>query len=90
MTRCLIPVAPMPLFSALVWPAQSEIPAGTRFMAEIRKNLEATKVGPGTSFKARTAEALKASDGSLIPAGAKRKGPVSHATDTRAAQRNVQ
>jgi len=66
----------MLLFSAPVWPAQSE-------------TLEAKKMKPGKSFEARTAEALKASDGSLIRAGAKPKGPVSHATDTGTAQRNA-
>ena len=90
MTRCLIPVAAMTLFLAPAWPAQSEIPAGSRFKLELRKTLEVKKVKPGNSFEARTAEALKASDGSLIRAGAKLKGPVSHATDTGTAQRKAQ
>ena len=80
----------MTLFLAPAWPAQSEIPAGTRFIVELRKTLEARKVKPGKSFEARTAEALKASDGSLIRAGAKLNGPESHATDTGTAQRNAQ
>lgn len=75
MTRCLLPVAAMTLFMAPAWSAQSQIPAGTRFMLKLRKTLEAKKVKPGKSFEARTAEALKASDGSLIPAGAKLTGP---------------
>ncbi len=56
--------------------AQSEIPAGTRFLVELRDNLEARKLKPGKKFDARTLEALRATDGSVIEAGARLKGRV--------------
>lgn len=71
------------LGAALVWPLAtsgvpaSEIPAGTKFMVELRDKLDAKKIKVGKKFKAETLEALKASDGSYIPAGAKVKGHVS-------------
>ncbi|MGH9556160.1 MAG: hypothetical protein ACRD2Y_10100 [Terriglobales bacterium] len=57
--------------------AQSEIPAGTRFLVELRDKLEAKKIKPGKKFEARTLEALRASDGRILSAGAKLKGRVS-------------
>jgi hypothetical protein len=69
--------------SLLVWPLVlsaapvSEVPAGTRFMVELRDKLDAKKIKVGKKFKAETLEALKGSDGSIIPAGAKLKGHVS-------------
>lgn len=69
--------------SALVLPLglsaapASEVPAGTRFLAELRDKLEAKKIKVGKKFKAETLEALRASDGSVVPAGAKLKGHVS-------------
>lgn len=54
------------------------IPAGTRFLVELRDKLDATRVKPGKKFDARTLETLQASDGSLIPAGTKLKGRVTH------------
>ena len=69
------------LAAAPVLPAQSyvEVPAGTRFLVELNTKLEAKKVKPGKKFEARTLEPLYASDGTLIPAGAKLTGTVSHA-----------
>lgn len=67
---------------ALAAPAavsQSEIPAGTRFMVELRDKLKAKKAKPGKGFKARTLEALRAADGGVVPAGAEMKGRVSWA-----------
>ncbi len=58
-----------------------EIPAGTRFVIELRDKLEAKKLKRGKEFHARTLEALHASDGSVIPAGAKVKGRVAYASD---------
>lgn len=55
----------------------SEVPAGTKFIVELRDKLEAKKVKVGKKFDARTLEALRASDGSTIPAGKKLKGRVS-------------
>lgn len=55
----------------------SEVPAGTKFMVELRDRLDAKKIKVGKKFKAETLEALKASDGTYIPAGAKLKGHVS-------------
>lgn len=56
-----------------------EIPAGTRFLVELRTKLEAKKIKPGKKFEARTLEALQADDGSFLPAGAKLKGRVTYA-----------
>ena len=61
----------------------AEIPAGTRFLVELRDKLEAGKVKRGKKFEVRTLEALEASDGSMIPAGAKLKGRVSYAEDNK-------
>ena len=63
--------------------AQSEVPAGTRFVVELRNKLEARKVKRGKKFEARTVEALKARDGRVIPARAKLKGRVSHVEGNR-------
>ena len=54
----------------------SEVPAGTRFMVELRDQLEAKKIKKGKKFEVRTLEALRAEDGGDIPAGAKIKGRV--------------
>ena len=58
--------------------AESELSAGTRFLVELRTDLDAKRVKPGKKFEARTLEALRASDGNTISAGAKLKGRVSH------------
>jgi len=64
------------------WAAvQSEVPAGTRFLVELRDTLKAEKVKRGKKFDARTLEALPTADGRIIPAGAKLKGKVSYADD---------
>jgi hypothetical protein len=63
--------------------AQSEVPAGTRFFVELRDDLKAKKVKPGKRFNARTLEALRGSDGSVIEAGARLKGRVAHAENNR-------
>ena len=60
---------------------QSEVPAGTRFMVELRDKLEAKKIKKGKKFEVRTLEALRASDGNVIPAGAKVKGRVTSVRD---------
>jgi hypothetical protein len=71
------------LGTLMAWPLAlsaapaSEVPAGTRFMVELRDKLDAKKIKEGKKFKAETLEALRASDGSIIPAGAKLKGRVS-------------
>ena len=54
----------------------SEVPAGTRFMVELRDKLVAKEIKKGKKFEVRTLEALTASDGSQIPADAKIKGRV--------------
>jgi hypothetical protein len=61
--------------------AQSEIPAGTRFVVEMRDKLDARKVRPGKKFDARTVEALVATDGRIIESGAKLKGRVAAVDD---------
>lgn len=65
----------MALAAPAAW-AQSEVPAGTRFLVEIRDKLEVKKLKPGKKFDARTLEALRASDGSVIEAHARIKGRV--------------
>lgn len=62
---------------------QSEVPAGTRFLVELRDKLEGKKIKRGKDFEARTLEALRASDGSVISAGAKLKGRVSSVQDNK-------
>ena len=54
----------------------SEVPAGTRFMVELRDKLEAREIKKGKKFEVRTLEALTAIDGNQIPAGVKIKGRV--------------
>ena len=54
----------------------SEVPAGTRFMVELRDKLEAREIKKGKKFEVRTHEAITASDGNHIPAGVKIKGRV--------------
>jgi len=58
------------------WAQSSEVPAGTRFMVELRDKLEAKQIKKRKKFEVRTLEALTASDGNQIPAGAKIKGRV--------------
>ncbi len=70
-------VTPLPGLAAV------EVPAGTRFLVELRDKLDAKKVKRGKSFEARTVEPLRASDGSLISPGAKLKGKISHVEDRR-------
>jgi hypothetical protein len=60
--------------------AESEVPAGTRFMVELRNKLEGGKVKRGKRFEARTLEAIETSDDQMIPAGARVKGQVSYAS----------
>ena len=75
----------MLIVSALAWSparaisgAESELPVGTRFLVELRTDLDAKRIKPGKKVEARTLEALRASDGSTISAGAKLKGRVRH------------
>jgi hypothetical protein len=71
--------------SVLARPAMalSEVPAGTRFLVELRDRLEAHKTGRGKKFEGRTLEAIKATDGRTIPAGAKMKGRVAYSENNR-------
>ena len=81
------------LFASIVGPAMtaltaraqsdSEIPAGTRFMVELRDKIDATRAKRGKKFEARTLEALQSLDGRIVPAGAKIKGRVSYAEGNR-------
>ncbi len=63
--------------------AQSEVPAGTRFLVELRDKLDADKVRVGKGFEARTVEPIQASDGTTIPAWTKLKGEVSYVRDNQ-------
>lgn len=70
----------LPLATSLA-AADSEVPAGTRFMVELGDRLEARKVREGKRFKAWTLEAIETTDGDVIPEGTKLTGWVTHATD---------
>ena len=63
--------------------AQSEVPAGTRFLVELRDKLEARKVKVGKKFEARTIEPIQASDGNSIPAWTKLMGQVTYVRDNQ-------
>jgi len=76
LTRLACAVAAVTIPSVAV--AQAEIPAGTTFLVELRDKLEAQKLKRGKGFEARTVEALRAGDGSVIQAGTKVKGRVGH------------
>lgn len=75
------------LACALTWAAsaraQSQIPAGARFLVELRDKLDARKVHVGKKFEARTVEPIQATDGNYIPAGTKLKGQVSYVRDNQ-------
>ena len=71
------------LVTAVPAAAQSEIPAGTRFTVELRDKLEAKRIKVGKKFDARTLEALQATDGSVIEAGARLKGRVSYVENNK-------
>lgn len=63
--------------------AQSEIPAGTRFLVELQSKLDAERVHRGKKIEARTIEPLMATDGSTIPAWTKLKGEVTYVRDNQ-------
>ena len=63
--------------------AQSELPAGTRFLVELRDKLDARRVRPGKKFEARTLEPLYGSDGAVIEAGVRLRGRVASVDDNR-------
>jgi hypothetical protein len=69
--------APLLLPLGLSTAPAAEVPAGTHFLVELRDKLDAKKIKVGKKFKAETLEALQASDGNIVPAGAKLKGHVS-------------
>ncbi|MBI3669683.1 MAG: hypothetical protein HY237_07890 [Acidobacteria bacterium] len=75
------------LACALAWAgvarAQSEVPAGTRFLVELRDKLEARKVKVGKKFEARTMEPIQATDGNSIPSWTKLKGQVTYVRDNQ-------
>jgi len=63
--------------------AQSEVPAGTRFLVELRDKLDARKIKPGKKFELRTLDTLQATDGSVIPAWTKIRGRVSYVENNK-------
>ena len=73
----------MILAAAPAMRAQSEVPTGTRFLAELRDKLEAKKIKPGKKFELRTLDALRASDGSVIPSWTKIRGRVSYVENNK-------
>lgn len=73
----------MMAFAPAVRAQSSEVPAGTRFMVELRDTLEVKKIKVGKKFEARTLEPLRATDGSVIEADARLKGRVSHIDGNR-------
>ena len=78
----LAPVCALALFAGTATAgAESEVPAGTRFLVELRDTLDVHKVRAGKKFEARTVEAIVATDGSIIPGWTKLKGQVSYVDD---------
>src|SRR5258706_16155141 len=74
------------LFVALAAPAavaQSEVPAGTRFMVELQNTLDTDRVQPGQRFEARTIDSLQLIEGGYIPSGARVRGRVASVSDHR-------
>jgi hypothetical protein len=69
--------APLLLPLGLSAAPAAEVPVGTHFLVELRDKLDAKKIKVGKKFKAETLEALQASGGNIVPAGAKLKGHVS-------------
>ena len=63
--------------------AQSQVPAGARFLVELRDKLDAQRVKVGKKFEARTIEPIVAADGNSIPAWTKLKGQVSYVRDNQ-------
>ncbi|HXE75344.1 MAG TPA: hypothetical protein VNN18_06895 [Candidatus Xenobia bacterium] len=61
----------------------TEVPAGTRFLVELKDKLDARKAKVGKKFGARTIEPLHASNGAYLKAGAKLKGRVTHVEKSR-------
>ena len=82
MTRMALAVMVL-LASATAAHSQGEVPAGTRFLVELRDNLDAKKVKPRKKFEARTLEPLRTEDGRYIEPGAKLKGRVSYVEDNK-------
>jgi hypothetical protein len=69
------------LAGALAMPvlaAAPQVPAGARFLVEIRDKLEAGKIKRGKKFEARTLDVLEATDGRIIPPDTKMRGRVSY------------
>jgi hypothetical protein len=63
--------------------ANSEIPAGTRFIVELSDTLDAKTIKRGTKFQARILESLQTGNGRMYPAGAILKGRVSYADNNK-------
>ena len=66
---------------ALVMPALAaspQIPAGARFLVELRDKLEAGKIKRGKKFETRTPDVLETTDGRIIPPDTKVEGRVSY------------
>jgi hypothetical protein len=53
------------------------VPSGTRFLVKLEDKLSTRKHRAGKKFKLKTMEALEASDGVVIPAGAEIRGHIS-------------
>src|SRR3989442_12265978 len=63
--------------------AESQVPAGARFLVELRDKLDAQRVKVGKKFEARTVEPIVAADVNPIPAWTKLKGQVSYVRDNQ-------
>ena len=83
--RCVTPALALACALALAPAAraQSEVPAGTRFLVELRDKLDSHNVKVGKKFEARTIEAIQAADGTDIPAWTKLKGEVTYVRDNQ-------
>src|SRR3989454_7089804 len=58
--------------------AQSQVPAGARFLVELRDKLDAQRGKVGKKFEARTIEPIVAADGNSISPWTKPKGQVNY------------
>lgn len=74
------PIAILAAFLAVFMTAGAveEVPAGSRFVVELRDTLKAKKVKRGKRFEARTLEAVRTPGGLVVPPGAKLRGTVTH------------
>jgi hypothetical protein len=59
------------------------VPAGTRFLVELRTKLDSFEIQRGKKFEARTLEPIPTADGRIIPGGRRIEGRVSYVEGNR-------